>query len=97
MFRPFADPLFVAAECRLSPSRSHAFRSPHAIPDFTPALRPTSRVTREIGRTINLRQSAAKFDVLSRSSSPLADQIWRSPPLVTRGHVEDRPRTAPNR
>src|SRR5712671_1026951 len=32
----------------------------------------TNRVPCEIGRTANLRQSAAKLDVLSRSSSPLA-------------------------
>jgi hypothetical protein len=56
----------------------------------------TNRVSREIGRTVNLRQSAAKLDVLSRSS-PLAGQIWRSPPLVMRGHIDYQSRTAPNR
>src|SRR5215813_4386513 len=101
MFRPFADPLLVAAECRLSPLRlspSPRVSQAHAFPKLTPATRPNKpRFFCEIGRTLNLRQSAAKLDVLSRSCSPLADQLWRSPPLVTRGHVEDRSRTAPNR
>jgi len=45
-----------------------------AFLNLTPAPRPNNRVSRKIGRTVNLRQSAAKLDVLSRSSSPLADQ-----------------------
>src|SRR5262245_21490490 len=87
--KPFPSRLLLLMPFACTPT--HYACTPVAYTTRFPISRPhrgqINRVTRETERTVNLRQSAAKLDVLSRSSSPLAGQIWRSPPLVMRGHV----------
>jgi hypothetical protein len=74
---PFAFTPF--AFTRPLPSRALRLHAPFAFTMRFPISRQrhgkTNRVSREIGRIVNLRQSAAKLDVLSRSCSPLAGQV----------------------
>src|SRR5262245_40304950 len=99
MFRPFADPLLVAAECRPRPQavplKPFAFttRFPsHA----SPAAKQTACLVGSDAQS-TCGKAPPSLMPCREAAAPLAGQIWRSPPLVTRGHVADRSRTAPNR